>query len=305
VAANPSSESRTSPLSIGGQTHAVSQDGRAPTICTYQIAPENAVYNKDAASGTFAVSAPPSCAWTAVSNAEWLTVAAGASGSGNGSVGYTVARHVDTVERSGVIRVGGRSFSVKQTGDAGACAYSVAPVAFQPCMPRGTLNATLTTQASCSWTVTSDSAWLGVAGSASGTGSGVISLTYSDNYDAPRAGIVMVRWPTPTAGQNIHVSQAGCVYAVSRTDISIGAPGGTATFDVIQQSLPNTCGGATQDRCLWTAQSDVPWITITSSMPRTGDNPVTFTVAANDGTSPRVGRIAVRDKTVTVAQAGR
>jgi hypothetical protein len=133
----------------------------------------------------------------------------------------------------------------------------------------------------------------------------VISLTYTDNYDAPRAGVVMVRWPTPTAGQNIHVAQAGCLYAVSRPEISIGAPGGAAAFDVIQQSLPNTCGGATQDRCLWTAQSDVTWITITSSMPRTGDKPVTFMVAANDGTSPRVGRIAVRDKIVVITQAGR
>jgi hypothetical protein len=114
-----------------------------------------------------------------------------------------------------------------------------------------------------------------------------------------------VRWPTPTAGQNIHVAQAGCTYAVSRSDISMGAAGGVATFDVLQQSVPNTCGGATQDRCVWTAQADVPWITITSSMPRSGDNPVAFAVTAHDGTTPRVGRITVRDKTVVVTQSGR
>ena len=130
-------------------------------------------------------------------------------------------------------------------------------------------------------------------------------MTYSDNYDAPRAGTVMVRWPTPTAGQNIHVTQAGCRYAVSRSDISIAAAGGTASFDVIQQSDPNTCGSATQDRCVWTAQADVSWITIAGSMPRSGDNPVSFAVAANDGASARVGRIAVRDKIVVVTQAGR
>jgi hypothetical protein len=305
VAANTGSESRTSTLSIGGQTHTVVQDGRAPTTCSYQIAPGNAVYNKDAASGTFAVTAPASCAWTAVSNASWLTVVAGAQGSGNGTVGYAVARNIDTAERSGVITAAGQSFAVRQTGDAGACAYAVTPVAFQPCMPRGTLNATLTTQASCPWTVTSDSAWLAVASSASGSGSSAISMTYSDNYDAPRAGTVMVRWPTPTEGQNIHVTQAGCLYAVSRTEISMAAAGGLASFDVIQQSEPNTCGGATQDRCVWTAQADVPWITIAGSMPRSGDNPVSFTVAANDGPSIRVGRIAVRDKIVVVTQSGR
>jgi hypothetical protein len=114
-----------------------------------------------------------------------------------------------------------------------------------------------------------------------------------------------VRSPTPTAGQNLHVAQAGCVYAVSRSAISMAAGAGVATFDVIQQSQPTTCGGATQDRCVWTAQSDVPWITITSSMPRTGDNPVSFAVTANDATSPRVGRITVRDKVVVVTQSGR
>ena len=92
VAANTGSESRSGTLSIGGQTHAVSQDGRAPTVCSYQIGPDQAVYNKDAASGTFAVTAPASCAWTAVSNASWLTVVTGAQGSGNGTVAYAVAR---------------------------------------------------------------------------------------------------------------------------------------------------------------------------------------------------------------------
>ncbi len=305
VAANSASTSRNSTLTIGGQTHTVTQDGVAPTVCTYQISPETAVYNKDAAPGTFAVTAPASCTWTAVSDASWLTITTEAQGSGNGTVAYAVARNLDTAERSGAITVGGRTFSVKQSGDAGACGYTVAPVAFQPCMPAGTLNATLTTQASCRWTVTSDSAWLGVASSASGTGPATISMTYSDNYDAPRSGIVMVRWPTPTEGQNIHVAQAGCVYAVSRTDISIGAAGGSAMFDVIQQSLPNTCGGATQDRCIWTAQADVPWITIAGNMPRAGDNPVSFTVAANDGASARVGHITVRDKVVVITQAGR
>ena len=115
----------------------------------------------------------------------------------------------------------------------------------------------------------------------------------------------MVRWPTPTAGQNIHVAQAGCRYAVSRSAISAAAAGGPGTFDVIQESDPNTCGGATQDRCIWTAASDVPWITVTSSMPRAGDNPVSFTVAANNDVASRVGRINVRDQVVVITQAGR
>jgi hypothetical protein len=172
-------------------------------------------------------------------------------------------------------------------------------------MPAGTLTATIATQNSCPWTATPDAAWLNVPNGTSGSGPVTVSIAFSENYDAPREGIVMVRWPTPTAGQNIHVAQAGCRYAVSRSAFAIVAAGGTGTFDVIQQSDPTTCGGATQDRCVWTARSEVAWITITSSMPRSGDNPVAFSVAANDGTATRTGTILVRDKSVTVTQAGK
>jgi hypothetical protein len=170
-------------------------------------------------------------------------------------------------------------------------------------MPGGNVTATITTQASCPWTAASNSSWLDLPGGEGGAGTATITLTFGDNYDAPRDGIVMVRWPTPTAGQNIRVAQAGCVYGVSRADFTFAAGGGSGSFDVVQQSLPNVCGGATQDRCVWTAQSDVPWITITTGMPRSGDNPVAFTVAPNAGAS-RVGRITVRDKVVTITQAG-
>jgi hypothetical protein len=172
-------------------------------------------------------------------------------------------------------------------------------------MAGGTVTTAITTQASCPWTAIPNVPWLSVPSGTSGNGSVSISITYSDNYDAPREGILMVRWPTPTAGQNVRVAQAGCRYAVSQSAFSFTSPGGTGSFNVIQQSDPTECGGATQDRCVWTAQSQVPWITITSSMPRSGDNPVAFSVTPNDSTSPRAGTIVVRDKVVTIAQAGK
>jgi hypothetical protein len=163
---------------------------------------------------------------------------------------------------------------------------------------------TITTSESCPWTAASDAPWLTVTAGASGSGPGAVRFSFSENYDAPREGVVMLRWPTPTTGQNVHVSQAGCRYAVSKSSISFNASGGSGTFDVLQQSDPTECGGPLQDACVWAARSDVPWITITSSMPRAGDNPVVFTVAPNDGFA-RVGTISVRDKVIQVSQSGR
>jgi hypothetical protein len=304
VPANPATEPRSGTLTIGGQGHAVTQAGRSPTVCTYALSSESAEFGKDAATGSVNVSAPGDCSWTAVSSASWLTVSSGTEGTGNGTVSYTVARNSDAGTRTGTITIASRTFTVRQSGDVGVCQYSVAPVDFRPCMPGGTLNATVTTQANCPWTATPNAAWLDVPSGTSGAGSGVITMTFSDNYDAPRDAVVMVRWPTPTAGQNIRVAQAGCSYGVSRTAFGFGSTGGSGSFDVIQQSEPYTCGGATQDRCVWTARSDVSWITITTSMPRSGDNPVSFTVATNGGTASRVGTISVRDRVVVITQAG-
>ena len=305
VAANLATESRNGSLTIGGQGHGITQQGRPPTICSYDVFPGTAEFGKDAGTGTFTVRAPGDCSWTANSDASWLTITAGSPGSGDGSVSYTVARNGDIAERGAVILVADRKFTVRQSGDVGGCQYSVAPVDLRPCMSGGSVTATVTTQAFCPWTAMPNASWLTVPTGASGSGPGVITIAFSESYDAPREGIIMVRWPTPTAGQNIRVAQAGCRYAVSRGAFSFASTGGSGTFDVIQQSDPTTCGGPTQDRCLWSATSNVPWISVTSSMPRAGDDPVAFAVAANDNTASRIGTITVRDKVVVITQAGK
>lgn len=304
VASNTGSSARTAAITIAGQTFTITQDGRPPVVCTYELSPGSAEFNKDSATGTFTVTTASECPWTARSNASWVVVNGEGRGTGTASVSYSVARNIDTAARSTTIEVAGRSFAITQSGDAGACQYSVTPVAFSPCMPHGTIAVSVSTQASCPWTAASGASWLNVTTGGSGTGNGSIAIGYSDNYDAPREGVVMVRWPTPTAGQNVHVAQAGCRYGVSRKVIDMEAAGGNASFDVLQQSDPLACGGATQDRCVWTAVSDAAWITITSSMPRTGDNPVAFTVAPNASTSSRTGTITVRDQVVTITQKG-
>jgi all-beta uncharacterized protein/BACON domain-containing protein len=302
VRANSATESRNGVLSIGDQNHTVTQDGRPAVICNYELAPDSATVGDGGGTQSFGVKAPAECAWSATSHAAWLTIIDGAAGRGNGTVSYSVAANNDVADRVGTIAVADRTFTVRQGGEIAACRYSVSPVQFSPCMPAGTLVASLTTEASCPWTATVDSSWINVPSGTSGRGSTTITIAYGENYDAPRHGIVMLRWPTEAAGQNIHVAQAGCVYAVSRATFSFTSAAGTGTFDVLQQSDPNTCGGATQDQCLWSAQATVPWITITSSMPRRGDNPVAFAVAANTTGDARTGTIAVRDKVVTITQ---
>ena len=306
LTANGNTAERTGTLTVAGQAVGVRQDGMA--ACTIDISPGSASFGKDGATGTFAVTAADHCQWTAASNAAWLAVTSGSAGHGNGTVAYSLERNRELVSRTAAINVGSRTFTVTQAADtppAPVCEYSVTPIEFTPCMTAGSsMTAAVTTQQGCTWTAEPDAAWITLTAGQSGNGSGVVTFRVSDNWDAPRRSVVKIRWPTITAGQNLQVMQAGCSYAVSATAVAIPAAGGPGRFDVIQQSDPYTCGGPTQNACMWIAQADVSWITLTTTGPQYGDNPVSFTVAPNGSTAARTGRITVRGKIVVITQAG-
>src|SRR5690349_24987978 len=105
-----------------------------------------------------------------------------------------------------------------------------------------------------------------------------------------------MRWPTTSAGQNVRANNSGCSLLATPNVFSIAAAGGSFRFDVVQQSDPTECGGPRQNACVWTARSTVPWIAVTTAGERTGDDLVSFTVAANATGSGRVGTITVRDQ---------
>jgi|GEM_PF-261746 len=60
--------------------------------------------------------APSGCNWQAESNAPWITVVSGGSGSSNGAVGLRVAANGAIGARIGTVAIAGRSFSVTQAG---------------------------------------------------------------------------------------------------------------------------------------------------------------------------------------------
>ncbi len=64
--------------------------------------------------GSVSVATGASCAWTAKSNVAWIVINSGASGSGNKSVGYTVAANPDPVTRTGTLTIAGKTHTVTQ-----------------------------------------------------------------------------------------------------------------------------------------------------------------------------------------------
>jgi hypothetical protein len=108
---------RTGTVVVAGQSITVSQPQAVPA-CTYSLTPASRDTNRNGTAGanTFTVIAPGGCAWTAVSDVPWLTVTAGASGVGNGTVAYNVAQNNTNQNRSGTITVAGQKFTVNQGG---------------------------------------------------------------------------------------------------------------------------------------------------------------------------------------------
>lgn len=109
---------RNSTITVNGIAFTVTQAGNA---CTYQISPGSATFPDAGGAGSFSVVTQLSCAWTATSNNLWITITSGSSGTGKGTVGYTVAdNYGSAIARMGSITVtGGNTFVVTQQAGTG------------------------------------------------------------------------------------------------------------------------------------------------------------------------------------------
>jgi uncharacterized protein (TIGR03437 family) len=113
VAANATASLRTGTLTVAGQTFTVNQSGVG---CTYSINPTSQSLSAPGGTGSVAVTAPNGCAWTATSNDAFLTITAGSTGSGAGTVSFTVAANATASPRTGTLTVAGQTFTVNQAG---------------------------------------------------------------------------------------------------------------------------------------------------------------------------------------------
>jgi C1A family cysteine protease len=82
------------------------------------ISPSSRSLGSSSGSGSISVTCGESCSWTAVSNNAWITITAGTSGTGNGTVSYSVSQNTGTKQRTGTITVAGRTFTITQEGTA-------------------------------------------------------------------------------------------------------------------------------------------------------------------------------------------
>ncbi len=271
---------------IGGLTHTVTQ-AAGSTTCTYSISPTtmgpvpSVGYN-----GNVAVTSASGCVWTAKSNTSWVTVTSGASGSGNGTVGYTVAPNTDGPQRTGTVTIAGQTFTVSQSY---GCSWSISPSS-QSVGSAASTNNTIAVYAGsgCSWSATSSASWITVYAGSNGTGNGIVSYSVAANTGAARTGTI-----TGIGGLTHTVNQAGGnTYTITPTTQSFQAGSGTGSVSVVAPSGTS-----------WTASSNAAWLTITSGASGKGNGAVTYSIAANTTTTSRSGSLTVAGQTFTATQA--
>jgi len=117
IAVNNMLAARTGTLAIAGQTFTITQSGKS--ACTYALSPTAYAFSSAGAAGSVAVTpSSTTCTWTAIINNSWITVTAGSSGTGAGSVSYSIAANTAQDSRTGTLTIAGQTFTVIQEGTA-------------------------------------------------------------------------------------------------------------------------------------------------------------------------------------------
>lgn len=279
VAANSGPE-RKGQVAMAGRTFTVTQ----ASGCTFAVSPGALSFGIAGGSGAVQVTTAAACPWSASSSSAWLTVTAGAHGSGAGEIRFSVPANAGP-QRSGALTVGGRSVIVTQ--DSG-CTFSIAPASHSLGAGGETRSVQVTTAVGCPWSAVTQVPWIGIASGASSLGPGAAQFVAGPNPGPERSGTLVV------AGHTVNVTQGdGCDVALSALSVAVEAGGGTGSVRVL-----TTSGG-----CRWTSESQAPWIAITSGADGWGSGEVHFSVQPNPGAA-RTGTLRIGARAFTVNQAG-
>ena len=117
IAPNRGTERRAGTIVVADQRFSVTQEPEAPLPgCVYLISSTSqGVVPSGGADLSASITVANGCAWTASSSVAWITVLAGASGTGNGSVAFRVAANPGS-GRTGTVTVAGQTFTLTQAG---------------------------------------------------------------------------------------------------------------------------------------------------------------------------------------------
>jgi len=114
VAANPTPLPRSGAITVSSDRITVKQEG-APCVFTLSSARDQ--IGEGGGSLSVTVTTLNGCAWTAASNAGWITVASGQSGTASGTVTLTIGSN-SGADRTGTVTIATQTYTVVQSSVA-------------------------------------------------------------------------------------------------------------------------------------------------------------------------------------------
>jgi hypothetical protein len=188
---------RVETITVNGQSFTITQ-APSSSSCNYSLDDTDEPVSEQGVSGSLTMTTGAGCAWTAVSNASWLTVTSPSGGNGNGTgpIGYSVVANNSGAQRTGVITAGGRDFTVTQPPNQASCTFALSPGSQSFTPPAGSGSFNVTTGAGCFWAADNTNGWITITGGATnpeGGGSGTVTFDVHANNGGSRTGTINVR----------------------------------------------------------------------------------------------------------------
>jgi len=149
--------------------------------CTYTLSSTAISVGASGGAQSVTVTAPAGCTWTASTTTSWISLTT-TSGSGNGTVNFTVAANTTTASRTGTVTIAGQTLTITQAGVT--CTYTLSPTSQSFPKQGGTGTVSVTSPAGCSWTATASASWVTVSAGASGSGTGTVQFSVARNDSA-------------------------------------------------------------------------------------------------------------------------
>jgi hypothetical protein len=165
--------------------------------CTYSVAPQAVDVAGNSSPAAVSVTTGPGCPWNASSSVDWITMGA-TSGTGSGQLPFTVAAN-NGIARTGTLTIVDQAVTVSQ---ASLCTWNVLPPSSTFGASGGVGSLLVIVTGPCTWSASSDVAWLSLTAGASGTGNGLVQFTVTPNTGPPRTGSLTI------AGQRYEVTQS-------------------------------------------------------------------------------------------------
>jgi uncharacterized protein (TIGR02145 family) len=288
--ANVETDPRTGVIRItatgaSGSPMDVTVTQQAQVSCAYNIFPTSDSFSADGESKSISVTPSSStCTWTTSESLSWVSLSP-TSGTGSGDVTVSVDPNTGDA-RSGSVTIAGETYEISQ--EHAPCTYSISPTSGSFDSSGGSSSVSVTASiSSCSWSASESPDWITLSPT-SGTGSGSVTITTTENAGVARTGSITI------AGETYSVSQAApCTYNLSSLSNTFASSGGTLTVFI----------NASSSSCEWTASEGLDWVSL-SPTSGIGNGTVTITVAANTGTVRR-GSVTLAGLTYSINQEER